>query len=77
MNSDDELERYIGKEKRIWRFLNGCWDSAWVIIKTVRCETRRQNGNHAYIDGINEARKVLMNEFGSALFTIAKDKNCR
>jgi Ca-activated chloride channel family protein len=31
------------------------------------------NGNHAYIDGINEARKVLVNEFGGTLFTIAKD----
>jgi Ca-activated chloride channel homolog len=31
------------------------------------------NGNYAYIDGINEARKVLVNEFGGTLFTIAKD----
>ncbi|MDQ6842808.1 MAG: DUF3520 domain-containing protein, partial [Bacteroidota bacterium] len=31
------------------------------------------NGNHAYIDGINEAKKVLVSEFGGTLFTIAKD----
>ena len=31
------------------------------------------NGNHAYIDNIEEARKVLVNEFGGTLFTIAKD----
>lgn len=31
------------------------------------------NGNHSYIDNINEAKKVLVNEFGSTLFTIAKD----
>jgi Ca-activated chloride channel homolog len=31
------------------------------------------NGNHAYIDNINEARKVLVNEFGGTLFIIAKD----
>jgi Ca-activated chloride channel homolog len=31
------------------------------------------NGNHAYIDNINEAKKVLVNEFGGTLFTIAKD----
>ena len=31
------------------------------------------NGNHAYIDGITEAKKVLINEFGGTLFTIAKD----
>jgi Ca-activated chloride channel family protein len=31
------------------------------------------NGNHAYIDGIAEAKKVLISEFGGTLFTIAKD----
>ncbi|MEI9944541.1 MAG: YfbK domain-containing protein [Chitinophagaceae bacterium] len=31
------------------------------------------NGNHAYIDGVTEAKKVLVNEFGGTLFTIAKD----
>jgi len=31
------------------------------------------NGNHAYIDNISEAKKVLVNEFGGTLFTIAKD----
>ncbi|WP_285010304.1 YfbK domain-containing protein [Pedobacter faecalis] len=31
------------------------------------------NGNYAYIDNINEARKVLVNAFGGTLFTIAKD----
>jgi len=31
------------------------------------------NGNYAYIDNLNEARKVLVNEFGGTLFTIATD----
>lgn len=31
------------------------------------------NGNHAYIDGLAEAKKVLVHEFGGTLFTIAKD----
>jgi len=31
------------------------------------------NGNHAYIDGLAEARKVLVQEFGGTLFAIAKD----
>lgn len=31
------------------------------------------NGNHAYIDQLSEAKKVLVNEFGGTLFTIAKD----
>ena len=31
------------------------------------------NGDYAYIDTLNEARKVLVDEVGSTLFTIAKD----
>jgi len=31
------------------------------------------NGNYAYIDNLNEARKVLVNEFAGTLFTIATD----
>ncbi|MFT6866877.1 MAG: Ca-activated chloride channel family protein [Cyclobacteriaceae bacterium] len=31
------------------------------------------NGNYAYIDNLQEAQKVLVNEFGGTLFTIAKD----
>ena len=31
------------------------------------------NGNYAYIDNIQEAKKVFITEFGGTLFTIAKD----
>jgi hypothetical protein len=31
------------------------------------------NGNHAYIDNLTEAKKVLVNEFRGTLFTVAKD----
>ncbi|HWA32800.1 MAG TPA: VWA domain-containing protein, partial [Cyclobacteriaceae bacterium] len=31
------------------------------------------NGNYAYIDNLLEAQKVLVNEFGGTMFTIAKD----
>jgi Ca-activated chloride channel family protein len=31
------------------------------------------NGNHSYIDNINEARKIFVHEFSGTLFTIAKD----
>ncbi len=31
------------------------------------------NGNHAYIDDIQEARKVLVSEFGGTMYTLAKD----
>ncbi len=31
------------------------------------------NGNYAYIDNMKEAKKVLVNEFGGTMYTIAKD----
>lgn len=31
------------------------------------------NGNHSYIDNMQEAKKVLMDEFAGTLFTLAKD----
>lgn len=35
--------------------------------------TNKGNGNYAYIDNFDEARKVLYDEFAGTLFTIAKD----
>jgi Ca-activated chloride channel family protein len=34
---------------------------------------QKGNGNHAYIDNIQEANRVLVNEFGSTMYTVAKD----
>jgi len=34
---------------------------------------QKGNGNHAYIDNLQEANKVLVNEFGSTMYTEAKD----
>ncbi len=31
------------------------------------------NGNYSYIDSVNEARRVLIDEIGGTLFTVAKD----
>lgn len=40
-----------------------------------KCEilADKGNGNHAYIDNLLEAKKVLVNEFGGTMVTIAKD----
>lgn len=35
--------------------------------------SEKGNGNHAYIDNLQEANKVLVNEFGSTMYTVAKD----
>ncbi|MDR1783558.1 MAG: von Willebrand factor type A domain-containing protein [Dysgonamonadaceae bacterium] len=34
---------------------------------------QKGNGNHAYIDNIQEANKVLVNEFGGTMYAVAKD----
>ena len=34
---------------------------------------QKGNGNHAYIDNLQEANKVLVNEFGGTMHTVAKD----
>lgn len=34
---------------------------------------QKGNGNHAYIDNLQEANKVVVNEFGSTMHTIARD----
>ena len=31
------------------------------------------NGNHSYIDNLQEANKVLVSEFGSTMYAVAKD----
>lgn len=35
--------------------------------------SEKGNGNHAYIDNLQEANKVLVNEFGSTMYAVAKD----
>lgn len=72
--SEDELVRLIEKEKKDNIFLTvlGFGMGNYQDSKMQQLADKG-NGNHAYIDNINEARKILVNEFGSTLFTIAKD----
>jgi len=35
--------------------------------------SQRGNGNHAYIDNLQEANRVLVQEFGSTMYAVAKD----
>lgn len=73
-SSDDELERLIEKERESGVFLTvlGYGMGNYKDNKMQKLADKG-NGNHAYIDGISEARKVLVSEFGGTLFTIAKD----
>jgi len=74
VSSDDELVRLIEKERKDGVFLSvlGYGMGNYKDSKMQQLADKG-NGNHSYIDNINEARKVLVSEFGSTLFTIAKD----
>jgi Ca-activated chloride channel homolog len=73
-SSDDDMERLIEEERKSGVFLTvlGYGMGNYKDNKMQKLADKG-NGNHAYIDGISEAKKVLVNEFGGTLFTIAKD----
>ncbi len=74
MSSDDDMERLIEKERKSGIYLTvlGYGMGNYKDNKMQKLADKG-NGNHAYIDGMSEAKKVLVNEFGGTLFTIAKD----
>lgn len=74
ISGDDELVRLIEKEREKGVFLSvlGYGMGNYKDNKMQQLADKG-NGNHSYIDNINEAKKVLVKEFGSTLFTIAKD----
>lgn len=73
-SSDDAMERLIETKRKSGVFLTvlGYGMGNYKDSKMQKLADKG-NGNHAYIDGISEAKKVLVNEFGGTLFTIAKD----
>jgi Ca-activated chloride channel family protein len=74
VSSDDDLVRLIEDERKSGVFLSvlGVGMGNYKDNKMQQLADKG-NGNHSYIDNISEAKKVLVNEFGSTLFTIAKD----
>ena len=74
VSSDDDLVRLIENERKSGVFLSvlGFGMGNYKDNKMQQLADKG-NGNHSYIDNINEARKVLVSEFGSTLFAIAKD----
>ena len=68
------LTRLIEEEAKSGVFLS-VLGFGWGNISDTRMEALADhgNGNYSYIDSISEARKVLIEEMGSTLFTVAKD----
>ncbi|SDK32514.1 Ca-activated chloride channel family protein [Pedobacter sp. ok626] len=73
-SSDKDMQSLIEEKRKTGIFLT-VLGYGMGNTKDSKMETLadKGNGNYAYIDNINEARKVLINEFGGTLFTIAKD----
>jgi len=73
-SSDGELEKLIEEERKTGVYLTvlGYGTGNYQDSKMQKLADKG-NGNHAYIDNLNEAKKVLVNEFGGTLFTIARD----
>ena len=74
VSSTSELERLIEEKRESGVFLTVLGFGTG-NIKDSRMEklAGKGNGNYAYVDNIQEAKKVFVNEFGGTLFTIAKD----
>ncbi|MDE1152502.1 MAG: VWA domain-containing protein [Micavibrio sp.] len=74
LSGTDELKTFIEKKRNegislsVLGFGQGNYHDS-----TMQVLAQNGNGNAAYIDNLNEARKVLVEEAGSTLFTIAKD----
>ncbi len=73
-SSPDDMKNFIQKKRKTGIFLSvlgfGMGNYNDHLMQSL---AQNGNGVAAYIDNLSEANKVLANEAGSALFTIAKD----
>lgn len=74
VSSNEGLEKLIEQERKSGVFLTvlgygmgNYKDSKMQVL------AEKGNGNHAYIDNLQEANRVLVNEFGATMHTVAKD----
>lgn len=74
VSSNEGLEKLIEQERKSDVFLTvlgygmgNYKDSKMQVL------AEKGNGNHAYIDNLQEANRVLVNEFGATMHTVAKD----
>jgi Ca-activated chloride channel family protein len=72
--SDYDMEQLITGKKETGVLLT-CLGFGMKDYKDSKLETlsSKGNGNFAYIDNLEEASKIFAKEFGSTLFTVAKD----
>lgn len=74
VSSTGELENLIESKRKTGVFLTVLgYGMGNYKDKKLQVLAEKGNGNHAYIDNLQEANKVLVNEFGSTMYTVAKD----
>jgi Ca-activated chloride channel family protein len=72
--SDAAMERLITQERESGIFLSVLGFGAGNLQDSkMELLADKGNGNYAYIDQLSEARRVLVQQFGGTLFTLAKD----
>lgn len=74
VSSEKELEKLIESKRKTGIYLT-CLGYGMGNYKDSKLETLadKGNGNYSYIDNIQEAQKVLVEEFSGTMFTVAKD----
>ncbi|GGB87174.1 hypothetical protein GCM10011325_13440 [Dyadobacter sediminis] len=74
VSSESDLQKLIEEKRKDGIFLS-VMGFGMGNYKDSQMETLadKGNGNYAYIDNIQEARKEFVEEFGGTLFTVAKD----
>jgi Ca-activated chloride channel family protein len=73
-SSDSEMTRLVEDKRREGTFLTVLgFGTGNLQSAKMQALAQHGNGNYAYIDSIDEARKVLVAEMGGTLLTVAKD----
>lgn len=74
ITNQDELKGFVERKRKAGVFLSVLgFGQGNYNDSLMQALAQNGNGNAAYIDNLNEARKVLVDEGASMLFTIAKD----
>ena len=74
ISDPEELKNFIAKKRSDGIFLSVLgFGRGNYQDTTMQALAQNGNGNAAYIDNLSEARKVLVQEAGATMFTIAKD----
>jgi Ca-activated chloride channel family protein len=74
VTSEDELVRLIERERKSGVFLTVLGVGTGNLQdSTMESLADKGNGNYAYLDSLDEARKVLVREMDATLVTVAKD----